>query len=192
MRPRPVMNIVAGPPGSGKTEGFALVEFNVDLFNIDDVCASRNPTAYVGIPPDLRRQVSAECRDFVLDHIAKRKSFSVETTLRTRVAVEQAILAKAAGFETVMYFVTCPNVEENIRRVKYRARAGGHSAPEVEIRQTYEASLLNLREAVTVFEQVYIFESGPFTNENVAVVLDGEAILRRPKPAWLARAFGDR
>lgn len=28
-------------------------------------------------------------------------------------------------------------------------------------------------------------------NENVAVVLDGEAILRRPKPAWLARAFGD-
>ncbi len=36
---RPVMLVVAGPPGSGKTMFFPASALGVDAFNIDDRCA---------------------------------------------------------------------------------------------------------------------------------------------------------
>lgn len=36
---RPLMIVVAGPPGSGKTAAFPTGSFGVDGFNIDDRCA---------------------------------------------------------------------------------------------------------------------------------------------------------
>ena len=38
-----------------------------------------------------------ECERFVFDHIERRESFAVETTLRTTAAIEQAELARKSG-----------------------------------------------------------------------------------------------
>lgn len=101
---RPRMIVVAGPPGSGKTRYFPVTAFGVDSFNIDDRCA-QILGSYRAIPRDVRRAVAKECERFVLDHIDQRKSFAVETTLRTPVAIEQAGLARAKGFAAEMRFV---------------------------------------------------------------------------------------
>jgi hypothetical protein len=97
--PRPRMIVVAGPPGSGKTRYFPVTAFGIDAFNIDDRCA-QILGSYRAIPRDVRRAVAKECERFVLEHIERRQSFAVETTLRTTAAIEQAELARKGGFAT--------------------------------------------------------------------------------------------
>src|SRR5919108_4437798 len=101
---RPRMIVVAGPPGSGKTRYFPVTAFGVDSFNIDDRCA-QILGSYRSIPRDVRRAVAKECERFVLEHIANRASFAVETTMRTSAAIDQAYLARKAGFGTEMRFI---------------------------------------------------------------------------------------
>jgi predicted ABC-type ATPase len=140
------MIVVAGPPGSGKTRYFPVTAFGVDSFNIDDRCA-QILGSYRSIPRDVRRAVAKECERFVLDHIQNRKSFAVETTLRTVAAIDQAHLARKAGIGTEMRFVATNSIAENVARVLQRTQAGGHGASEREIGAIYQASVENLRKA---------------------------------------------
>src|SRR5467141_963687 len=88
------MVIVAGPPGSGKTTRFPVAEFDVDSFNADDRAAQLNASSFRAISKEIRSQVNVEFQKWILDHISARKSFALETTLRSQVTFEQAQLAR--------------------------------------------------------------------------------------------------
>jgi hypothetical protein len=118
------MVVLAGPPGSGKTRYFPVTAFGIDAFNIDDRCA-QILGSYRAIPRDVRRAVAKECEQFVLDHIAHRESFAVETTLCTTAAIEQAEVARKSGFAAELRFVATDSIAENVARVLQRAQAGG-------------------------------------------------------------------
>ena len=110
---RPRMIVVAGPPGSGKTRYFPVTAFGVDAFNIDDRCA-QILGSYRAIPRAVRVAVANECERFVLDHVTHRKSFAVETTLRTLASIKQAHLACKNGFVSEMRFAATDSVAENV------------------------------------------------------------------------------
>lgn len=156
MKPR--MIVVAGPPGSGKTTALPTHAFGVDAFNIDDRCAALTGS-YVGIDAAVRARVGRECEAFIAAHIQEKRSFAVETTLRTLRAVEQARDARASGFQTAMYFVCTSNPDVAFERVRGRARSGGHGAREEIIRSTYAASIANLADAIEAFDVVRCFDS---------------------------------
>lgn len=92
---RPIMIVVAGPPGSGKSTFFPVGAMGVDAFSIDDRCA-QIIGSYRAIPPAVRKAVSRECERFVDEHIANGRSFAVETTMRTLVSVRQVRSARRA------------------------------------------------------------------------------------------------
>ena len=92
-------------------------------------------------------------------HIDQGYSFAVETTLRTKAAIEQAQLARVRGFATEMIFVATDSIEENIARILQRAQGGGHGASEREVRAIHEASLANLGVAIDAFERVDVYDS---------------------------------
>jgi predicted ABC-type ATPase len=96
---RPRIVVVAGPPGSGKTTRFPLADFGVDYFNADNHAAELNQGSFRGIPKEIRSQVNLEFQRWILDHISQRKSFALETTLRSDITFEQARLAREHGFE---------------------------------------------------------------------------------------------
>ena len=183
---RPRMIVVAGPPGSGKTRYFPVTAFGVDAFNIDDRCA-QILGSYRGIQRDVRRAVAKECERFVLDHIERRQSFAVETTLRTAAAIEQAALARKAGFATEMRFVATDSIDESIWRVLQRAQAGGHSASEREIRAIYHASLGNLGRAITALDRVRVYDSTTrwAPPRLVAIARGGRVVRHGATPEWL-------
>ena len=104
--------------------------------------------SYEAISRSLRSAMAAECQRFVEDHIPQRRSFAVETTLRSRVCLEQAASANAAGFHTQMQFLATDSADENIRRVMARAQSGGHGASERDILAIYDAALANLSAVV--------------------------------------------
>ena len=186
------MIVVAGPPGSGKTRYFPVDAFRVDAFNIDDRCA-RILGSYRAISREVRRAVARQCERFVLDHIERRVSFAVETTLRTTAAIEQSEKARASGFVTEMHFVSTDSVLENISRVLQRAQAGGHAASERELGAIHQASLANLTRAIAAFERVRIYDSTTrWTPPRlVGIARNGHVVRQGPTPGWLARALGD-
>src|SRR5882757_9908521 len=189
---RPRMIVVAGPPGSGKTRNFPVSAFGVDAFNIDDRCA-QILGSYRAIPRDVRRAVAKECERFVLDHIERKQSFAVETTLRTTAAIDQAELARKGGFATEMHFVATDSIAENVARVVQRAQAGGHGASEREIRAIHHASVANLRKAIASFVRVRVYDStARWTPPRlVAVARTGRLVRQGATPGWLDASLAD-
>ena len=154
------MLVIAGPPGSGKSLHFPVTSLGADGFNVDLRAAAANHGSSAGIPRAVRRSVQRQCELFIEEHIAGGRSFAVETTLRTSIAISQAANARSAGFDTTMIFVCAGSADECVHRVRLRGLAGGHSAPEAEVRSIYAASLVNLVVAVRTFERVEIYDNG--------------------------------
>lgn len=183
----PRMVVIAGPSGSGKSTFFPVTAFEEAGFNVDDRCAELNQGSYHRIPPELRAQAQKECQDFIEACTRDLRSFAVESTLRTDIAIQQAKRAKAAGFRIEMVFVSTDHVEENVLRVTRRGLDGGHSAPESNIREIYQRSLGNLREAIEVFDEVALYDStasGQLPRE-VARFENGKLVSQsEPLPLW--------
>jgi len=95
MRPR--MVIIAGPPGSGKSVAFPVSSFGIDYFNAGDRAAQLNNTSYQGIPLEIRAAVNDEFERSVQEHIRQRKTFAIETTLRSDITFRQAQQAPCRG-----------------------------------------------------------------------------------------------
>jgi predicted ABC-type ATPase len=194
------MLVVAGPPGSGKSIAFPVRAHGVDAFNIDDRCAELNGGSYVGIAPETRRAAVAEAVQFIDLHIAMGRSFAVETTLRTRAAIEQGRRARDRGFDTRALFIATESAEINVARVDRRARMGGHGAPPDEIRAAYRASITLLPALLEAFERVWLYDNsaehhpGRPSLVRVADVEDGAVTWVRagPVPSWADGALAGR
>jgi predicted ABC-type ATPase len=184
------MIVVAGPPGSGKSTFFPIAAMGVDAFSIDDRCA-QILGSYRAIPPAVRKAVSQECERFVDDHIQNRRSFAVETTMRTLVAVRQAERARDQGFRTALTFLGTTSADINVERVLQRAQAGGHAASEAEIRAVHAAALANLGEAVRVFDRCRVLDSSePWARPRLAArSVRGKLTLEPGVPPWAVAAL---
>jgi predicted ABC-type ATPase len=158
----PRMIVVAGPSGSGKSIHFPVKEIGVAHFNVDDRCAELNQGSYRQVPPEVRAQAQRECQDFIETCTRQLRSFAVETTLRTDIAIQQARRAKVVGFQLEMLFIATDDVDENVLRVARRGIHGGHSAPAARIREIYQSSLTNLPDAILVFDEVFLYDSSIF------------------------------
>ncbi len=146
------MIVIAGPPGSGKSSRFPLSAFGVEWFNADNRAAELNFGSFRKISGEIRTQVNIEFQRWILDHIAARRSFALETTLRSPITFEQSRLAHEHGFWTSMDYVAAGSAEESIRRIIERSYRGGHSASERLVRGIYEKSIANLFTALDFAE----------------------------------------
>jgi predicted ABC-type ATPase len=191
------MFIVAGPPGAGKSTIFSLAAYAERTFNADDRAAELNAGSYRNIPLSIRKIVNREFELFVHQNIRARNSFAVETTLRSGITFDQALLARDNGFRVSMRYVALDSVERHIERVKRRAELGGHSASDGTLRQIHASSMSNLRLALdpaeSGIESVRIFDNTRFDRPATRVLSarDGRILrIAADFPAWLQTALG--
>lgn len=188
----PRMLVIAGPPGSGKSTAFPVQESGLDFYNADDRAAELNGGDFLTISPAIRAFVNLEFERFIEEHIERVESHAFETTLRSGITFEQARKAKARGFTTIMLYLAVGDVEEAIERVAIRVESGGHPIETTILRQTYEASLANLAQAILDFDLVRVYDTSGTSGGTRLVLVSAKGkieYLAKEPPKWVENAL---
>jgi predicted ABC-type ATPase len=182
---RPVLTIVAGSNGCGKSTLTASARTNLQEFPVLD------PDA---IARSLQSTVDSQNSDIgagkrVLrlaeEHIAAHESFTVETTLSGNTYLRMAARAKDAGFNLVVFFVGTSSVEINIARVQARVRKGGHDVPEEDQRRRFPRTLANMAKLLPLADLAVIFDNSTDAGHTlVGVGHAGFMHWMEPVPSW--------
>lgn len=133
----PVLHLLVGPNGSGKTTFARRVILtgagqSLPFVNADEIAKQRWPGEEEAHAYDTARAAAAE-RDRM---IAARQSFVAETVFSHESKLELLGAARAAGFVVWLYVMVVPE-DLAVERVRYRVGDGGHSVPEQKIRERY-------------------------------------------------------
>lgn len=163
----PLMYVFAGNNGSGKSTFRSLVIDKLGIeINIDpDAIARRLDPEN----PELKRFAAGKLViKTVRECIKEGKSFSIETTLAGKNAINQMNQAKENGYEISMFFLGLKEVSKNIERVALRVKNGGHHIPTEDILRRHTTSRDNLLQNLKLIDNLLVVD-----NSN----LDGELIL---------------
>ena len=142
---RPTLTIVAGANGAGKS---TLTSGNPDIFGtipLLDPDAFANLLVSSGAGGSAIGAAKAVIRS-ANEHLERRQSFAVETTLSGKNYLQMMQYARAVdqGFEVALIYIGTESVEINLARIAKRVLAGGHNVPEIDVRRRYARRLANL------------------------------------------------
>lgn len=168
----PWLIVLAGPNGAGKTTFanrllprlFAALPF----INVDDLRREVIPATPT---PDFAAGREAVRRMEAL--IAERRGFVIETTLSGREHLNRLRRLKQDGWRIVLIYLGLRAVENSLRRVAYRVRAGGHGVPDDVIRRRFSRSLEHLTAAVPLVDVAVVIDNSERVPKIVAVSRDG-------------------
>lgn len=176
MKDRPVLYVLAGVNGAGKSSvgGHLLERAGLTWFNPDTF--ARELLAATGC-----EQVEANAAAWhegmrrLDEAVANGTNFAFETTLGGH-TVPLRIHAASRTHDVLMWFCGLSSRELHLARVKARVAIGGHDIPEGRIRERYPAALENLIALMPVLVQLQVYD-------NSVEVPIGEAI---PDPVLVA------
>jgi predicted ABC-type ATPase len=139
----PVMYVFAGNNGSGKSTFRNLlidklgIEINIDP---DGIARRIDPLN----PESKRFEAGKSVIKMVKECIKEGNSFSIETTLAGKNAINQIKAAQNHGFEITMFYLGLEDVKQNIERVTLRVKNGGHHISTEDILRRHIRSRENL------------------------------------------------
>jgi predicted ABC-type ATPase len=185
---RPTLTVVAGANGAGKS---TLTSGNLDIFGevplLDpDTLATMIRATGTGI---AAIGAGKEVLRLAKEHLERRKSFAVETTLSGKNYLQMMQYARGVerAFEVILIYIGTESVEINLARIAKRVLAGGHNVPEVDVRRRYARSLQNLPTAVENADQVLLFDNSKELGcQTIGLVGSSGHQWFRPLPVWAA------
>lgn len=180
--PRPVLYVLAGVNGAGKSSigGYLLRRQGLSWFNPDTF--ARELVAESGCD-----QTTANARAWAesvrrLDEaIAARDHYAFETTLGGNTMAAR-IAAAIKSHDVFMWFCGLASPELHVARVRARVAMGGHDIPEARIRERYPRALQNLITLMPRLAHLQVYD-------NSADVAAGEPI---PDPRLVLEMQGGR
>jgi predicted ABC-type ATPase len=144
---KPIFILVGGPNGAGKsTLGQSAV---AEIYGVKDYLNADFIARGMAGLPESERDVAAgkALIRLVEGHFAERKSFAVESTLSSNIALKWLHRAHKLGYADVLIYCYLPSVKTAIQRVADRVRRGGHGIPKSTIIRRYRESLRQLLES---------------------------------------------
>lgn len=151
--------IFAGVNGAGKTSIYKSIYYeknkNEKRINTDEMVSR------IGSWKDNNLQIKCarEAIKLINNYIKNDISFNQETTLSGKSIVRNIKKAKEKGFYVVMNYIGVDTPDIAKERVKIRVLKGGHGIPEDAIERRYYESLENLKELLTVCDEINIYDN---------------------------------
>ncbi len=176
MKSRPVLYVLAGVNGAGKSSvgGHLLERAGLSWFNPDTF--ARELIARIGCEQAQANAIAWQEGMRRLDEALEHgRNYAFETTLGGR-TVPARIKAAARTHDVLMWFCGLSSPEQHIARVKARVTMGGHDIPEAKIRERYPAALENLIALMPDLAHLQVYD-------NSVEVARGKAI---PDPVLVA------
>lgn len=158
---KPVLIVIAGPNGSGKTTITSKIlrhEWMEDAIyvNPDQVAQERfgdwNSKEAV-------MQAVQYCEEQREDCLRSEKSLIFETVLSSDGKVDFIRRAKEAGFFICIFFVATSHPSINASRIAQRVMEGGHDVPITKVISRYYKSILNCKRCTSLANRVYVYDN---------------------------------
>jgi predicted ABC-type ATPase len=163
---KPLLVVVAGPMGAGKTTFYE---------------AHLKEAFPALIPPISHRREAA---------LREQCSFAVEDLVVDTELLERA---RDAGYATKVVFISTEDPDLNVGRILIRMARGGQSVPLSTIPESYKESMKSLAEARKHADDVLMYDNTPNGkgHQLVARFIAGELVKStRTPPDWLKHLFG--
>jgi len=180
----PVLHVVAGPNGSGKTTFCTRVLIpatRLPCVNADEIARARWPGREEAHGHDAARAAEQERNR----RIAARSSFIAETVFSHPSKLDLVLRAGAAGYLVTLHIVLVPE-ELSVARVRLRAEQGGHTVPIAKVRARYRRLWPLLEKAALAADETVVYDNtraaAPF--RVVARYRNGQTELAGAWPAW--------
>ncbi len=167
----PLLIIIAGPNGSGKTTITSQIlkhEWMEDCIYINpDNIAQEKFGDWNSQEAVIKAAKYAE--NMREQYLSEKKSMIFETVFSAQDKVDFLIRAKKAGYFIRLFFVSTDSPTINAARIANRVMKGGHDVPITKIISRYSKSILNCAKILTVADRVYIYDNS-IENENARIL----------------------
>jgi len=164
--------IIAGPNGAGKTtfsREFLVREASCPSFVNADLIAA-------GLSPFTPEQAALRAGRLMLDeirgYVERRQSFAFETTLSGHIYARYIPQWQKSGYRIKLIFLSLPNVEIAVERVRIRVEQGGHHVDESVIRRRFDKGWNNFHNVYKKLVDVWVLYDN--SGENPQLIDAGE------------------
>ena len=158
---KPVLIIIAGPNGSGKTTITSRILRHEWLegaiyVNPDQVAQERfgdwNSDKAV-------KQAAQYCEEQREQCLRDGQSLIFETVLSSEGKVDFIRRAHEAGYFIRLFFVATSHPTINAARIAQRVMEGGHDVPIAKVISRYYKSILNCKRCTALADRVYVYDN---------------------------------
>lgn len=150
---KPMILVLAGPNGSGKTTITTYFETVGTYTNADELVMQTG----------ISNQEAAELVDQRrYESIRKREDFTFETVLSSEYKLDILRTAKKNGYFIKCVFVLTADPSINILRVDARVAAGGHPVEKDKIVSRYYKALANIPELMELCDILHVYDNTEF------------------------------
>lgn len=180
----PVLAVIAGPNGSGKTTfsnlwrhclSYPLHNFPVSAPDALMAVLTRNDPVAAGRLTPTDRQ-----------HMLKSgRSFAVETTLAGASTLKLMRQARERGYSVLLFYIALATPKLNLLRIRMRVAQGGHDVPQADVLRRARRSKANFMPALALSDRAWVvdnsghqFALGARSDGKSVKVLEGA-------PAWI-------
>ncbi len=158
---KPVLIVIAGPNGSGKTSVTSKIlqhEWMEDSVYINpDIVAQEKFGDWNSM--DAIKKAVVYCEEWREKCLTERKSLIFETVLSAKDKIDYIERAKKAGFFVRLFFVCTKSPAINASRIAQRVMKGGHDVPITKVISRYQKSILNCKYIATKVDRTYLYDN---------------------------------
>ena len=158
---RPVLIVIAGPNGSGKTSVTSKIlhhEWLEDSEYINPYNVARNVFGDWNNQDSVLKAANY-CSEWRERCLIERKSHIFETVMSAVDKVDYILRAKEAGFFIRLFFVSTESPTINAKRVANRVLNGGHDVPIPKIISRYDKSIANCIALAPYVDRLYVYDN---------------------------------
>ena len=158
---RPVLIVIAGPNGSGKTTITSKILRHEWLegavyINPDQIAQERFGDWN---SPEAIMKAAQYCEEEREKCLRNKQSLIFETVLSSEGKVDFIRRAHEAGYFIRLFFVSTNHPSINSSRIAKRVMKGGHDVPIPKIISRYQKSIVNCKRCVAIADRVYVYDN---------------------------------
>jgi predicted ABC-type ATPase len=159
---RPVLVVIAGSNGAGKSTFFteALAQTDLPFINADEIARALAEVGNDAVSGHAYEAMKL-ADDIRMDLVKRRESFIMETVLSDTQGAKLGFFrqAQASGYVIIFVYITLSDVQLSVARVIHRVENGGHDVPDDKLFARFERTRSNAAKALAMADLGFVFDN---------------------------------